>query len=59
MKLERTDVAQQDFDRKTGEIPITVSDDERHDMFAAAMDLDNDEPLACGIENPDICESCQ
>ena len=21
--------------------------------------LDDDEPLACGLENPDVCESCQ
>lgn len=21
--------------------------------------LDDDEPLSCGIENPEVCESCQ
>lgn len=26
----------------------------------AAMDpFDDDEPIACGIENPEVCESCQ
>ena len=36
----------------TGEIPITVSDDEVLDMFT------DNTPLACGIENPEGCESC-
>jgi hypothetical protein len=26
--------------------------------FEAAMELEFDEPLACGIEDPEICESC-
>jgi hypothetical protein len=35
-RLERTDVAQSHFERVTGEVPITVSDDERLDMFVDA-----------------------
>ena len=45
----------------TGPVPIIkVSDDERLDMFEAAMQLahEDDEPLECGLENPDTCESC-
>ena len=29
------------------------------DDFDFVMDVDDDEILACGIENPDVCESCQ
>ena len=29
------------------------------DDFAAAMDELDDEVLACGVENPEVCESCQ
>ena len=29
------------------------------DDFAAAMDELDDELLACGVENPEVCESCQ
>lgn len=28
------------------------------DDFAAAMDELDDELLACGVENPEVCESC-
>jgi len=51
--LEGTSEFNRHHARVTGEIPITVSDDERLDMFT------DDTPLACGIENPDVCESCQ
>ncbi len=27
--------------------------------FDEIIDDDNDEVLQCGLENPDICESCQ
>ena len=27
--------------------------------FDEKIDDDNDEVLQCGLENPDICESCQ
>ena len=27
--------------------------------FDEVFDLDDDEVLECGLENPDICESCQ
>jgi len=63
-QLERTDIAQQDFDRKTGEIPIVVSDNEDHDLFrknGAAMDpFADDTPIeaTCDLENPESCESC-
>ena len=63
--IERTQVAQQDFNVKTGEIPITVSD-RPTDMFparnGAAMDpFADDTPIeaVCDLENPDVCESCQ
>ena len=29
------------------------------DDFAAAMDEFEDGLLACGVENPEVCESCQ
>ena len=28
------------------------------DEFEAAMEAELDEPLACGVEDPEICESC-
>ena len=28
------------------------------DDFAAAMDELDDDLLACGVENPEVCESC-
>lgn len=68
--LERTDVAQQDFNRKTGEIPVTrttrimASDGEDHDLFrknGAAMDPFKDTtPIeqTCNTENPEACEAC-
>lgn len=47
--IERTDVAQLD---RTASI--------RDDEFPDAIEWEDDgEPLACGIENPDVCESCQ
>lgn len=64
--LEGTDEFNRGHNLATGEIPITVSDDERHDMFAAAMTLahdpfDDDTPIvaSCDLENPESCESCQ
>jgi hypothetical protein len=39
-RLERTDVSQAHHDRVTSEIPITVSDDERLDMFSVYDDDD-------------------
>ena len=63
-QLERTDIAQQHFDRVTGQVPIVVSDREHHDLYgrgdhAQTPDpFDDDTPLACGIENPDECEAC-
>ena len=27
--------------------------------FDEVFDVDDDEVLECGLENPDICESCQ
>lgn len=41
-QLERTQVIQAEFDGVTDGIDWG----------------DDDEPLACGVENPDICESC-
>lgn len=64
MNLERTDVAQQDFNRKTGEIPIVASDNEDHDLFrknGATMDPFKDTtPIeqTCNTENPEACEAC-
>jgi hypothetical protein len=31
------------------------------DSFAAAMDAEasDEAPLVCGLENPEVCESCQ
>ena len=47
--------------------PRSMSDDKvvlertqvAQDDFDFVMDVDDDEILACGIENPDVCESCQ
>lgn len=52
-QLEKTTEAQRGHDMVTGEIPIVVSDDAVLDMFT------DNTPLTCGVENPDICESCQ
>lgn len=52
--LERTDIAQQDFDRKTGEIPIVVSDSAIVDMFQDNTPIE----ATCDTENPESCESC-
>lgn len=30
-----------------------------YDQLEYELALDDDTPLECGIENPDICESCQ
>lgn len=27
--------------------------------FDFVMDVEDDEPIECGIENPEICDSCQ
>lgn len=27
--------------------------------FDFVMDVDDDEPIVCGVENPDVCDSCQ
>ena len=47
LRLERTDVAQQEFDGI-----IEVIDWEELELPFG------DEPLECGIENPDECEAC-
>jgi len=52
MNLERTDVAQQHYDRVTGEIPITVSDSADYDMFR-----DESELPSCELIDG-ICEAC-
>lgn len=67
--LERTDIANSHFALVTGEIPIVVSNSAVYDMFqrdpmhdddpAPDNPFDDDTPLECGLENPDICESCQ
>jgi hypothetical protein len=42
---------------------LTTPQIERTDLaqmeFDFTMDNYDDEPLACGIEDPDICDSCQ
>ena len=58
MQIERTPLAQQEFDAITdgldrSEEPTVTAIDSTMDMFA------DDTPLECGLENPDICESCQ
>ena len=59
MKLERTDAAQAEFDGITDGLdvsedpPPVVAIDTPYDMFA------DDEPLACGLADVDVCESCQ
>lgn len=64
MQLERTTTAQADFDNKTGEIPVVKNgaalDPRERPAPEAEINWgdDADEPLACGIENPDMCESC-
>lgn len=66
-RLEKTDIAQQGHDLVTGEIPITIGghrimtdpDEPSVRVINSAVDMFTDDtPLACGIENPDICESC-
>ena len=47
-RLERTDVAQQEFD---GVIEVI-------DWEELELPFDDDEPLECGIENPEGCEAC-
>lgn len=47
-EIERTKLANDDFKAKT-----------LMEVFAEMEALgDDEEPLACGIEDPDICESC-
>lgn len=69
--LERTDVYQQHHEHVTGEVPVVQpladdavegwSADDLDDLVGLTPDWlfdDDDTPLTCGIENPDICESC-
>mgnify|MGYP003625431654 FL=1 len=41
-----------DIEDKLDELPIEMMG-ERYNPF------DDDTPLECGLENPEICESCQ
>mgnify|MGYP005818759973 FL=1 len=45
--IERTELANEDFKAKT-----------LMEVFAEMEALGDDEPLACGVEDPDVCESC-
>lgn len=50
-RLERTEVWQSYHDRVTAEIPVVVSDSERHDLFSTQAELrsavlpEGDEPV--------------
>lgn len=45
-RIERTDAAQAGFDAAIVDIDWDIPSDE-------------DEVLVCGVENPEVCESCQ
>ncbi len=46
VNLERTEIANLDFQKKVSEI-------QEQDPF------DDDTPLVCGVENPEYCATCQ
>lgn len=67
MSLERTDVANYDFKRRTasplaviGGEPVETLEEAKAVLNGAAMDpFEDNTPLACGIENPEGCEVCE
>lgn len=48
MELEKTSEAMKDFKAKTANVKAIPAPD----PFA------DDTPLTCGLENPEVCESC-
>lgn len=51
-KIERTDLAQGEFET------WAPSDEEWENAGFSMGKYDDGEPLACGVENPEVCESC-
>ena len=42
-----------------GHMPGLVSHEGEWVPYYVVDPFDNEEPLECGLENPEVCESCQ
>ena len=69
MSLERTPEAQRAHDAALAAQNVTQTDDVAVQLAALYLNpamlpvhadpFTDDEPLTCGVENPETCESCQ